>query len=59
MLVHSELNYLMSDKSKARQNLDKNKVLIQRMLVHSELNYLLSDKGSIREADKIKSGLNI
>ena len=25
MLVHSELNYLMSDKSKARENLDKKK----------------------------------
>ena len=49
----------MTDKNKARQNLDKNKVLIQRMLVHSELNYLLSDKGGIRESDKIKSGLNI
>ena len=43
MLVHSELNYLMSDKSKARQNLHKSKVLIQRMLVHSELNYLMSE----------------
>ena len=29
MLVHSELNYLMSDKSKARQNLDKNKSAFQ------------------------------
>ena len=29
------------------------------MLVHSELNNLMSDKGSIRESDKIKSGLDI
>ena len=50
MLVHSELNYLMSDKSKARQNLDKNKVLIHRMLLHNGLNFLMSDKSKIRQA---------